>query len=243
MHEVKYDGYRAAVAIAGGKARVYTRSALDWTDKFGGIAKAAAALPVGSALIDGEIVAFKAGRPDFSALKEAISAGGEMTLFAFDLLMLDGEDLTRLPNVQRKERLRPLLQGSDAHLQFAEHVIGSGERLFATMCREGYEGVVSKRADAPYSGRRTHNWLKIKCLRRQEFVIVGWTKSDKARGFRALLLGVRDKEGLRYAGKVGTGFSNDAMNDLSARLARLARKTPTVDAPRAAAGASTGEER
>jgi bifunctional non-homologous end joining protein LigD len=234
MHEVKYDGYRALIAIGGGKAKVFTRSGLDWSDKFAGVAEAAAALPVGSALIDGEIVAFKDGRPDFSTLKDAISEGGEMTLFAFDLLMLDGEDLTKLPNVQRKERLRPLFDGADAHVQFAEHVIGSGEQLFATMCREGYEGVVSKRADAVYSGKRTQNWLKIKCLHRQEFVIVGWTKSDKSRGFRALLLGVQDESRLRYAGKVGTGFSNDTMNDLSARLERLARKTPTVEAPRAA---------
>jgi len=234
MHEVKYDGYRALIAIGGGKAKVFTRSGLDWSDKFPGIAEAAAALPVGSALIDGEIVAFKDGHPDFSTLKDAISDGGEMTLFAFDLLMLDGEDLAKLPNVQRKERLRPLLDGADAHLQFSEHIIGSGEQLFATLCREGYEGVVSKRADAPYLGKRTQNWLKIKCLHRQEFVIVGWTKSDKSRGFRALLLGVQDKNGLRYAGKVGTGFSTDTMNDLSAKLARLARKTPTVEAPRAA---------
>jgi bifunctional non-homologous end joining protein LigD len=101
IHEVKYDGYRALVAIGDGAAKVFTRNGLDWTDKFAGIAEAAAALPVSSALIDGEIVAFKNGRPDFSTLKDAISNGGEMTLFAFDLLSLDGEDLTKLPNVQR----------------------------------------------------------------------------------------------------------------------------------------------
>ncbi len=234
IHEVKYDGYRALVAIAGGKARVYTRNGLDWTDKFAGIAEAAARLPVGSALIDGEIVAFKNGRPDFSTLKDAISNAGEMTLFAFDLLELDGDNLAKLPQVQRKERLRPLLDGADPHLHYAEHIVGEGEKLFETMCREGYEGIVSKRADAPYVGRRTQAWLKVKCLQRQEFVIVGWTESDKARGFRALLLGFHEKGELRYAGKVGTGFSVETMNDLRARLDRLARKTPTVEAPRAA---------
>ena len=234
IHEVKYDGYRALVAVGGGEAKVYTRSGLDWTDKFPGVAEAAAALPVDTALIDGEIVAFKDGRPDFSTLKEAISDGGAMTLFAFDLLELDGEDLTALPNVQRKDRLRALIDGSDARLHYAEHIVGAGEALFGRMCREGYEGIVSKRADAPYRGRRTTDWLKIKCLHRQEFVIVGWLPSDTTRGFRSLLLGVNEGGALRYAGKVGTGFSADTMGDLSAKLARLERKTATVDAPRAA---------
>ncbi len=234
IHEVKYDGYRALVATAGGKARVHTRNGLDWTDKFPGVAEAAAALPVGSALIDGEIVAFKAGHPDFSTLKDAISTQSEMTLFAFDLLELDGENLAKLPEVQRKERLRPLIDGTDARLQYAEHIVGEGEKLFEAMCREGYEGIVSKRADAPYVGRRTQAWLKVKCLHRQEFVIVGWTESDKSRGFRALLLGLHDGGELRYAGKVGTGFSVETMNDLRGKLDRLARKTPTVEAPRAA---------
>jgi len=234
IHEVKYDGYRALVAIGGGKAKVYTRNGLDWTDKFHAMADAAARLPVRSALIDGEIVAFKDGHPDFSTLKDAISNDGEMTLFAFDLLELDGENLAKLPQVQRKERLRPLLEGADARLQYAEHIVGEGEKLFEAMCREGYEGIVCKRADSSYIGRRTQAWLKVKCLKRQEFVIVGWTESDKSRGFRALLLGVHEDGKLRYAGKVGTGFSVETMNDLRAKLDRLARKTPTVEAPRAA---------
>ena len=234
LHEVKYDGYRALIAIGGGKARVFTRSGLDWTDKFAAIADAAARLPVDSALIDGEIVAFRDGRPDFSTLKDAIAGGGDMTLFAFDVLDLDGEDLRALPNIDRKERLRPLLANAAPRLQFAEHVVGAGERLFETMCHEGLEGIVSKRADAPYRGRRTQAWLKIKCTRRQEFVIVGWLPSDKKRGFRSLLLGVHEDGALRYAGKVGTGFSAELMNDLRTQLDRLARKTATVAAPRAA---------
>lgn len=231
LHEVKYDGYRALVAIGGGKAKVYTRSGLDWTDKFQAIADAAAGLDVSSALLDGEIVAFKDGRPDFSTLKDAISAGGAMTLFAFDLLQLDGEDLTSLANVQRKERLRGILAESD-RLRFAEHILGSGEQLFDAMCREGYEGVVSKRADAPYRGARTQGWLKAKCTRRQEFVIVGWSRSDKSRGFRSLLLGVHENGKLRYAGKVGTGFTQALMNDLREQLDKLGRKTATVEIPR-----------
>ncbi|HEU4960139.1 MAG TPA: DNA ligase D [Sphingomonas sp.] len=234
LHEVKYDGYRAMIAVGGGKARVYTRHGLDWTDKFPGIAEAAAKLDVASALIDGEIVAFKHGKPDFSTLKDTIGAGGEMTLFAFDLLSLDGEDLSRMPTVQRKERLRGVIAGADPRLQFADHVVGAGERLFSALCSEGYEGVVSKRADAPYRSTRTKNWLKTKCTRRQEFVIVGWTESSaKGRGFRALLLGQYKDGELVYSGKVGTGFNRDTIDDLRDRMDTLARKAATVKAPRA----------
>ena len=229
LHEVKYDGYRALVAVAGGAAKVFTRSGLDWTDKFAAIAEAAAALPVENALIDGEIVAFKDGRPDFSTLKDAISAGGDMTLFAFDLLELDGEDLTALTTVERKDRLRAMM-ADGPRLHFADHVLGSGEALFEAMCREGLEGVVSKRADAPYTGKRNRTWLKAKCTRRQEFVIIGWTPSDKKRGFKSLLLGLHEDGGFRYAGKVGTGFDQAMMDDLAERLAGLAVKTPPVDA-------------
>ena len=238
LHEVKYDGYRAQIAVANGpkgnRAKVFTRSGLDWTDKFSGVADAVAKLPVKSALIDGEIVAFKDGKPDFSTLKNAISAGGNMTFFAFDLLEIDGEDLTGLANLARKDRLAPLIDGTDARVQYSEHVVGQGEQLFETMCREGYEGIVSKRADAPYRGARTKAWLKIKCTHRQEFVIVGWTPSTKSRGFAALLLGLNGPDGLVYAGKVGTGFDTATMLDLRERLEKIARKTPTVTAPRAA---------
>lgn len=236
LHEVKYDGYRALVAIGKGGPTIYTRSGLDWTAKFPGIAEAAAAIPAGSALIDGEIVAFKDGRPDFSTLQEAISNGGDMAFFAFDLLEVDGEDLRALPQVQRKDRLRPLIENVDARLHYSEHVVGAGEKLFEAMCREGYEGVVSKRADAPYRGTRSKGWLKTKCIRRQEFVIVGWSPSTAAsRGLRSLLLAVNGPDGLVYAGKVGTGFNADTIDDLRERLDKIATKTPPVFVPRAAA--------
>ena len=234
LHEVKYDGYRALISVANGKAKVFTRTGLDWTDKFAAIADAAAKLPVKSALIDGEIVAFKDGHPDFSTLKDAISAGGDMTLFAFDLLALDGEDLTGLSNLDRKARLQPLIPEDEDRLRYSDHVIGAGEQLFETMCREGLEGIVSKRADAPYVGKRTKAWLKVKCTHRQEFVIVGWLPSDKKRGFKSLLLGVREGKGFRYAGKVGTGFDQALMDEIRDKLDALDRKTPTVDAPKAA---------
>ncbi len=236
LHEVKYDGYRALLSIGSGGPRIFTRTGLDWTDRFPGIAEAAASLP-GPALIDGEIVALKAGKPDFSALQEALSNGGEgLTMFAFDLLALRGEDLAGLPQLERKERLRALVAGADARILFSEHVLGSGERLFEAMCREGYEGIVSKKADAPYRGARTQAWLKVKCTRRQEFVIVGWSPSAaKGRGLRSLLLAVNGPGGLVYAGKVGTGFSTATLHDLGARLERIERETPPLEVPRAEA--------
>ncbi len=237
LHEMKYDGYRALVAIGKGGPRVYTRSGLDWTDRFASIAEAAANLPASSALIDGEVVAFKGGKPDFSTLQDALSNGsGDLAFFAFDLLEEDGEDLTGLPQIERKERLRTLLDGADPRLLFSEHVLGAGEKLFEAMCREGHEGVISKRADAPYRGTRSKSWLKTKCTRRQEFVIIGWLPSSASgRGLRSLLLGVHEDGALRYAGKVGTGFNASNSAALMDKLARIARKTPPADVPKVAA--------
>jgi bifunctional non-homologous end joining protein LigD len=235
LHEVKYDGYRALIATGSGGPKIYTRTGLDWTEKFPGIAEAAKTLPA-PALIDGEIVAYKNGKPDFSTLQEAISTGGEgLTFFAFDLLA-DREDTTKLPLLARKERLRGLLDGADERILFSEHIVGAGEKLFETMCHEGYEGIVSKRADAPYRGARTKAWLKVKCIHRQEFVIVGWTPSSaKGRGFRSLLLAVNGPEGLVYAGKVGTGFNQATLHELRERFDKIAASEAPVKVPRAEA--------
>ncbi len=238
IHEVKYDGYRTLIAVGGGAAKVYTRSGLDWTAKFPEIAAAAARLDVASALIDGEICALDdAGRPDFSTLRTAIRDSGStgLTCFAFDLLSLDGEDLTALPNTERKARLERIIP-ADGALRYAEHIVGAGEPLFETMCREGYEGIVSKRADAPYRHTRTQSWLKVKCTRRQEFVIIGWTTSEaRTRGFKSLLLGLNEDGKLRYAGKVGTGFDAELLADLRARMDKLAIDKPATEVPREAA--------
>jgi bifunctional non-homologous end joining protein LigD len=239
IHEMKYDGYRCLLAVAGGEAKVYTRSGLDWSDKFPEIVAAARELEVGSALLDGEIVKLDdKGGSSFSALQQAISEGGRgLTLFLFDALEIDGEDLAALPNVERKARLAALLgPGKPPFLLYAEHIVGRGEDLFEAMCRAGGEGIISKRADAPYRGARTKSWLKIKCTYRQEFVIVGWSESDKkGRGFRALLLAVHEGGKLRYAGKVGTGFSNQVQHDLRARFDKLAAGKAAVAVPRAEA--------
>jgi bifunctional non-homologous end joining protein LigD len=233
LHEVKYDGYRCLLSVAGGKARTFTRSGQDWSDKFAPIVAAAETLDLPPALIDGEIVALdKDGRPSFQALQASLKEGsGTLAFFAFDLLEQDGEDLTTLGNRDRKARLSALLERASAPIHIAEHV-EQGEKLFHALCAEGYEGVISKRADAPYRGRRSSNWLKIKCVHRQEFVIVGWTASDKQRGFRSLLLGLNEDGKLRYAGKAGTGFTVARIDELMAKMKPLARTEPTVEAPR-----------
>ena len=238
LHEVKYDGYRAQIAVAGGIARVFTRSGLDWTDKFPEIAQAAAALDVESALLDGEICALDAdGRPSFSTLRKVIKDAGStgLTAFAFDLLEHNGIDLAPFPNIERKERLRSLMQTQSA-IVFAEHIIGGGEALYEAMCSGGYEGIIAKRADSPYLGKRTQAWLKVKCTKRQEFVIVGWVESDaRSRGFKSLLLALNEDGALRYAGKVGTGFDDALLRSIRAKLDMLKALKPVVNVPRAAA--------
>ncbi|MBB5984431.1 DNA ligase D [Sphingobium lignivorans] len=239
MHEIKFDGYRVLAAVKGTQVRLFTRSGLDWTEKFPPIAEALAALDLPAALIDGEVVALDGhGNPSFSALQAALKEGREATLayFAFDLLSLAGEDLKALPNIERKERLEALLRHATAPLQVADHVIGAGEALFETLCGAGQEGIIAKRVDAPYRGKRTHNWLKIKCTRRQEFVILGWTKSAaRGRAFASLLLGQHEDGKLVYKGKVGTGFDRATMEDLAKRMGRLARATAPAEVPRAEA--------
>ena len=239
LHEMKYDGYRCLIAIAGGAARIYTRTGLDWTGKFPEIAEAAAEIDCASALLDSEIVALDdKGSTSFSALQQAISEGGRgLSAFLFDALEIDGEKLDKLPNLERKQRLAALVgEGRPPFLLYADHILGKGERLFAAMCEAGQEGIISKKADAPYRSGRTKSWLKIKCTRRQEFVIIGWTESDKkGRGFRALLLGVHEGRKLRYAGKVGTGFSQALQLELRAKLERLETGKPAAAVPRAEA--------
>ncbi|KAB7644869.1 DNA ligase D [Polymorphobacter fuscus] len=226
LHETKYDGYRALLAVGGGKALAYTRSGLDWTEKFASVAAAAAALPCASALVDAEICALDGdGRPSFGLLQAALKDGGPIVAFGFDLLEHDGIDLTKAPLTERKAALATLLADAPSPLFYAEHVRGGGERMFAALCGAGYEGVVSKRADAPYRGGRTKVWLKSKCTHRQEFVIGGWAASEKGRGFASLLLGVHETDGLRYAGHVGTGFDDRTLAMLTERLAGLAADT------------------
>ncbi|NYF32595.1 DNA ligase D [Sphingopyxis sp. JAI108] len=235
VHEMKYDGYRLLIAVGGGEARAYTRSGLDWSARFASLLAEAAKLKVRSALIDGEAVVLGAdGRSSFQSLQNALKSAPEsIDYFAFDLLELDGEDLADLPLLDRKARLAKILPKAAKHIRYSDHIEGSGEKLLQSFCAAGLEGVISKKADARYIGSRAGSWLKAKCIKRQEFVIVGWTPSDKPRSFRSLMLGVHEQGELRYAGKVGTGFDTAELFRLKAMMKPLERKKPTVKAPRA----------
>jgi len=231
LHEVKFDGYRMQAVIAGTDVRLLTRSGLDWTERFGpAIVAALAGLKCKDAVIDGEIVVLGGnGISSFPLLQADLSAGrtDRFLYYAFDLMHLDGEDLRGEPLVERKEALRQLLegQGDDSPLRFSEHFTEPGRVMLKHACRMGLEGVVSKRADAPYRSGRGLDWIKSKCTLSQEFVIGGYLPSDKTgRGLKSLLVGYNEGGRLNYAGRVGTGFSVKIADDLKARLNRL--KTP-----------------
>ena len=235
IHEMKYDGYRILIAVGGGEARAYTRSGLDWSGRFPSVLSEARKLKVRSALIDGEAVVIDAeGRSSFQALQNALKGDpASIDFYAFDLLELDGEDLTRLPLLERKKKLEEILPAKSPILRYSDHIQGRGEELLNRFCDAGLEGVISKLADSDYVGARDGSWLKIKCIKRQEFVLVGWTPSDKDRAFRSLILGVHDGGKLRFAGKVGTGFDTAEMARLMKTMAPLEQKAATVEAPRA----------
>lgn len=237
IHEVKYDGYRCLLAIGGGEARAYTRSGLDWSEKFKHVVTAGAELNVKSALIDGEVVVLdEKGRSDFQTLQGVLKDGrANLTFFVFDLLELDGKDLTTQPLLVRKKLLEKIVGKRNKIIRYSEHSSKDGEAQFHKYCSLGLEGIVSKRVDAPYVGARAGNWLKTKCIQRQEFVIVGWQPSDKNRGFRSLLLAVNDGGKLRFAGKVGTGFDESEIARLLKRMKPLERKTPPIETSREAA--------
>jgi bifunctional non-homologous end joining protein LigD len=236
LHEIKYDGYRAIAAIGGGRCRIYTRSGQDWTDKFAGITAELTRLKVGSALLDGEIVVLdEHGRTSFQRLQNALKEGRTpLTYYVFDILELDGHDLRQEPLSRRKEILRKVLDDAPKAIRYSEEVAGQGDKVLAQACRLGLEGIVSKQADKPYVSRRSHSWLKSKCLGNEEFVIGGYRVSDKkGRPFASLLLGEFVGNELHYRGRVGTGFDAATLDDLGARFAKLRRKTsPFVDAPR-----------
>jgi len=234
IHEYKYDGYRLLLAVGDGVATAWTRNGKDWSDKFKALVKAAIRLPAGC-LIDGEAVAIdENGKPSFQLLQSTLKdqKGANLVFYAFDLLVDRGEDIRKLPQIERKERLAALLEGVSPPLIYGDHIMGRGEAMFNAMCQQGGEGIVSKKANAPYSSARSRNWLKIKCIQRQEFVIVGWSESDKRIGFRSLLLAAKDPGKLTYVGKVGTGFNGRLIQELMDRMRPLEVDKAPVEVPR-----------
>ena len=237
VHESKFDGYRSIVAVSGEEVRCYSRAGHDWTDKFARVAETLRELDCGNALLDGEVVVpDTAAGSQFSALQAALSSGGPLAYYAFDLLELDGEDLTSKPLLERKANLRKLLGTLPGRsiVTYSEHVRGSGQEVLDAMCRNGGEGIVSKKANSVYRGRRTTSWLKIKCTKRQEFVIGGFTPSDKrGREFASLLVGTFENGELKYRGRVGSGFSGAHLEDLARRMKSLQQKqSPFVTTPK-----------
>ncbi|MCF7701732.1 DNA ligase D [Loktanella sp. M215] len=235
IHETKFDGYRCLASLGKGGTRLFTRNGHDWTDRFAALSGAFDTLPCKSALIDGEVMAAHVGPSAFSSLQDAIEAGSSLVLYAFDLLSLNGKDLTGLAQIERRKRLAALMEGQpkDGALRMSDHVQGHGAEVFAAAAAAGAEGIISKRIDAPYRGERTDAWRKIKCTRRQEFIVGGLSPSDKrGRLFSSLLVGETGPDGLRYRGRIGTGFSDADFARLAAEISP--RKTSPFTAVPAA---------
>src|SRR5690348_15918003 len=235
-HEIKYDGYRIHARLDRGRATLLTRTALDWTHRYGATAEALAALGKRSAYLDGELCAVKSdGTTSFAELQAATDEGrpAQLVYFIFDLLFLDGEDLAPEPLLERKERLRRLLHGAPAALQFSDHHIGSGQRFLDAACRSAAEGIVSKRIDAAYAPGDRGLWRKTKCYRMEEFVVVGWSDPEGSRPLLgALLLAYWDDDGrLVYAGRVGTGMSDAELRRVHKRLEPLHVPKMPLDVP------------
>lgn len=235
VHEIKFDGYRIQVRLENGKVQLLTRTGKDWSDKFPVLAALFRKLPAQNAIIDGEVVAVHAsGVSSFKGLQNALQAGDDRALqfYAFDLLFLDGENLMKRPLLERKALLEPLLTKipNNALVFYSEHFEAQDERFLAEACRMRLEGVISKRKDAPYRSGRDKIWLKSKCHMRQEFVIGGFTLPTKGgRGVGALLLGYYQDDQFAYAGKVGTGFTNELSVQVRQKLEKLRQDSPPYD--------------
>ncbi|HYO25049.1 MAG TPA: DNA ligase D [Lacipirellulaceae bacterium] len=226
LHELKFDGYRILAHAKDGRVRLVSRNGKDWTHRFPGIAAAVAALPAKQALYDGEVVALNdAGISDFQKLQNALKGGEDAALvyYVFDLPYVEGYDLTAVPLAERKQALAPLVLKNHPDnagvVRYSDHVEGHGTQVLDRACDSVMEGIVAKRADAPYEQARSGSWLKVKCIKRQEFVIVGYTKPSGARvGLGALLLAYYQGGELTYAGRVGTGFTEQSLRQLVKEL-------------------------
>ena len=226
LHEIKFDGYRLLVFVDRGKVRMLTRKANDWTARFPGLVPSFKELPAKQAILDGELVIVAPnGTTSFQMLQNVLNNDrhDELVFYAFDLLYLDGMDLRGVPLVERKEALRALLGGgTGGRVRFSDHVLGNGGPFHAQACRMKLEGIISKRADSRYTSKRTKEWLKVKCQRRQEFVIGGWTDPKGSRtGFGSLIIGYYRGDQLIHAGRVGTGFNDELLRGLHAKLRKL----------------------
>jgi len=235
LHEIKWDGYRLLADLHEGEVKLRSRNGLDWTADFPEVVQAVQALPVRDARLDGELVVLDDnGRSDFAALQRVIDGSSKQPLryIVFDLPGVAGVDISRAPLLQRKALLKALIGDTPGTLAFSEHVIDHGPAVFEASGKAGFEGIVSKQVDAPYVNTRARSWVKVKHEDTDEFLIIGHTAPKGSRvGFGSLLLATPDKGGLRYVGRVGTGFDDESLRALSATLAPLAVKAAVLELP------------
>ncbi|MBN5050237.1 DNA ligase D [Stenotrophomonas maltophilia] len=235
LHEIKWDGYRLLADLHEGEVKLRSRNGLDWTADFPEVVQAVQALPVRDARLDGELVVLDDnGRSDFAALQRVIDGSSKRPLryIVFDLPGVAGVDISRAPLLQRKALLKELIGDAVGTLAFSEHVIDHGPAVFEASGKAGFEGIVSKQVDAPYVNARARSWVKVKHEDTDEFLIIGHTAPKGSRvGFGSLLLATPDKGGLRYVGRVGTGFDDESLRTLSATLAPLAVKAAVLQLP------------
>ncbi len=237
LYELKYDGYRILAYLEGRNVQLQTRGGIDYTNRFQGIADSLIDWASGRAMVlDGEMVITDAkGKTDFQALQNYMRnpEGKKTTYIVFDLLALDGKDLRGDPLIQRKETLEALMKDAPKSLYYSKHMKGNGKDSIFAACQANLEGIVGKKADSVYSGTRNGDWIKLKCDKRQEFVIGGYTLSDKkTSGVSSLLLGVYEGAELSYAGRAGTGLTQGSMQELESKFERLKRDAaPFKQAP------------
>lgn len=234
LYELKYDGYRIVAYVEGGKVRLMTRNGQDYTRQFKPIADSLIEWADRRTIIlDGEVVILDAeGKTDFQALQNYLKnpAGKNLVYIVFDLLALSGSDLRNDRLIDRKTLLEKLMQDAPENLHFSNHAIASGKETINAACQANMEGIICKKSDSIYSGTRNGDWLKVKCDNRQEFVIGGFTlTSNKKSGFSAILLGVYEGERLVYAGRAGTGFTDETSKDLAGKFAKITRQTPPFE--------------
>ncbi len=233
--EVKWDGYRLAVHVESGEVRAITRGGYDWSKKFGSIVAEARELGHPTMIIDGEAVVLDdQGRSDFGLLQRAVGRrpslhdAAEIIFFAFDLLYLDGQDLRMMPLSERRQLLGPIVSGRTGAIRFSEEVHADGAEFFQVACEMGLEGIIAKRRDKPYRSGRRPEWLKIKCARRDTFVIVGYEPSTMPGAIGRLLLAAKKGDSLVYVGGCGTGWSNKGSVELRQVLDTIRASQPAL---------------
>lgn len=235
LHELKWDGYRILVTIKGGTVRLWSRNALEWSEKIPEVRAAVEQLALQSAALDGELIAGGGTKGDFGLLQATLSGEkqGALSLVLFDLLHLDGMDVSSAPLRERKALLQKILDDPPPHLAFSSHIEADGQTAFALAGERHFEGIISKRADRPYHAGRSDEWRKTKQLASDEYAVVGYTAPKGRRsGFGSLLLATPDPtHGWKYVGKVGSGFSDRLLAEISERIGKAGRKEPTVEVP------------